>query len=235
MTHPSTAAIDRSATPDSTDHRGWQGASSTSVVRRDLSRRRKVHAQQRFTDTLIGLVTFGALPLDGANDLLSALGLHTVDGDDQVTFRVTAAILTEHDTPARTIRNATDTVRGKVRQMQWTRLHRSPEGYAIDPPTYDPSQPGEAWTTVHTDLDLTVTVPAYRHRDDLITTAYALLAHDLLLLDPDGPVAFRTERIDLMKVKCRGEIHSPDHFDASNVRGRDVAEAAATIRDPRER
>jgi hypothetical protein len=175
----------RGARDDKPVHRSHRPLPDTGHHR---PRRRKVHAQQRFTDTLIGLVTFGALPLDGANDLLNALGLDTVDGDDEVTFRVTAAILTDYDTPARTIRNATDTAHGQVGQMRWTRLSRSPEGYAIDPPTYEPSQPEEPWTTMHTDLYLTVTVPAYHHRDDLITTAYSLLAHDLLA-DPDGPSA----------------------------------------------
>jgi hypothetical protein len=74
-------------------------------------------------------------------------------------------------------------------------------------------------------------VPAY-HRGELITTAYALLAHDLLA-DPDGLVTFRTDRIDLVKVKHGGEIRSLYFYDHFDGREYDAAEAAATIRDPR--
>ncbi len=72
-----------------------------------------------------------------------------------------------------------------VTAMRWTSVHDGPDGYAIDTPHACGRADGSSVQTMHADVRLTVTIPAYRtHR--FLRTARQLLQQDLQQLRERG-------------------------------------------------
>ena len=150
-------------------------------------------SREQISDAVFRLITHATLTLRGGNALLTALGMTPLRGDRPVIFRVPATIPTDARRPGRALDEAFTMARRAVHPMTWTRFDGCPEGYGIDPPVCD-RHAGEPGTlVVHTDLYLTVTVPAYQP-EALVATAYALLATDLHR-GPDTPLCLHTDRI----------------------------------------
>ena len=141
-------------------------------------RRPRATSRRRLRRVVVGdlarLVIEGVLDRAEANTRLTDLGIPALRGPRQATFRVPATIHTRAAGPWHAIANSLATVHAEVRPMRFIRFTGCPEGYGID----HPMPPGLRYVTVHTDLRLAVTVPAFAE-DQWWRTALACLEDDL--------------------------------------------------------
>lgn len=139
---------------------------------------------------LARLVIEGVLDPTDANQRLVDLGIPALHGPRAAHFRVPATIHTRAAGPWRAIANSLNTIRAECHPMRFTRFTGCPEGYGID----NPVLPGLRYVTVHADLRLTVTVPAFVEHQ-WWRTALALLETDLdrlhrVAVNPDRVTAW---------------------------------------------
>jgi len=135
--------------------------------------------RQPTPDEVVTRVNSGRITFEAGDAWMDILAQPRLKGPRQATFSVPIAVQVTADTsPATAMAYLDDTVTKAIAQMAWTSAADSPDGHAIDPP-HPPGRPPEfSHSTVHADLRLTVTVPAYlRYRFQ--STARDLLQQDV--------------------------------------------------------
>lgn len=206
-------------------------------LRRRGSRARRPANPTRLRNLVIRLVNEAVLDLHAGNTLLTAMGVGTVNGPAEVTFRVPAAVTAGCQGPAAAIRHALAIIGAEIDQARWTVFAGCPEGYGIDEPgpAYPPRPVRRA--VVHTDLRLTVTVAAYLDEDALSQTALGLLRQDLRRMRRLHPsVEAVTQWHDPSwpgEWGCAADHHDFDDPDPDDVDDPDEAEPADAASDGR--
>lgn len=137
-------------------------------------------------DGVVDLVNTGDLAIADGDAILNALGEPRLKTARQATFSMAIALEVPASAgPAATITRLDDAVHQAVAAMRWTSVHDGPEGYAIDTPQASTRIAGSSAQTVHADVRLTITVPAYRTYR-FLGTARQLLQLDLQQLRQRG-------------------------------------------------
>jgi hypothetical protein len=174
--------------------------------------------RRRLFDSVVRHVNAGIFSLDDANAFLQTLGIEPAAGPGQVSFRVPVAMAMIHEDAETDI--GTFQYRLEEVRMSWTRLDGYSNGFRIARPTRADVETARRHTVVATDLRLTVTVPAYSTRQQLVALATALLREDLPHLREDVDILDEPTLGDTAP-QCPG---SPDDTDTGGDTGGDTGD-----------